>query len=432
MATTVTSRATKSSNLDDQMSGANLQTEGHTPIPLRGHKVPEEVGALGNAPSHLPSWSPARRPSPSHPNTRHCLGIHITLTKDTGATPPPPYAWMAPIVEDMICNGRTGLAEAVVMGPDCAVLFYGNQSLGECLRWAKARDATVTLTGVGTWVGKLAYLAADPLTIQEGWQAINQAFTECQLGVRGPGQPHSHPLTPQPFRFHCPGDSLKRVLQRCQTWPSPHRPQRGQDCNWHQRDQRLIPPQPPSPDCGFKSDRNSVSTASSWHSWYGRWCRETGAHMKINLSVLTNQDTKDAITYQCQRWDLTVYHCAGCQDHTLCPYAIWSLEGYPGELVRSFGTDIILDDVLTILDEQFNNVKVLDPLNQELFQLQMADKETISYWGICPLRHFQVLATSFQGQPTGKDLFWLSMGHKGSREEGLYGSIPKPPKPSNQ
>ena len=349
MATTVTSRATKSSNLDDQMSGANLQTEGHTPIPLRGHKVPEEVGALGNAPSHLPSWSPARRPSPSHPNTRHCLGIHITLTKDTGATPPPPYAWMAPIVEDMICNGRTGLAEAVVMGPDCAVLFYGNQSLGECLRWAKARDATVTLTGVGTWVGKLAYLAADPLTIQEGRQAINQAFTECQLGVRGPGQPHSHPLTPQPFRFHCSGDSPWKECSRdarLDHQPSPHRPQRGQDCDLHWRDQRLIPPQPSSPDCGFKSDGNSVSTASSvssqsdrfegsWHPWHGRWCRETGAHMKINLPVFKDRDTKDTITYQSLRWDLNIYHCAGCQDHTLLQYAIWSLQGYPRELVRS-------------------------------------------------------------------------------------------------
>ena len=36
MATTVTSMATKSSNLDNQMSGANLKTEGHTPIPSGG------------------------------------------------------------------------------------------------------------------------------------------------------------------------------------------------------------------------------------------------------------------------------------------------------------------------------------------------------------------------------------------------------------
>ena len=39
--------------------------------------------------------------------------------------------------------------------------------------------------------------------------------------------------------------------------------------------------------------------------------------------------------------------------------------------------DITLGDVLTILDEKYNNVKVLDALNQELFQLQMEDKETI-------------------------------------------------------
>ena len=57
--------------------------------------------------------------------------------------------------------------------------------------------------------------------------------------------------------------------------------------------------------------------------------------------------------------------------------------------------DITLDDVLTILDEHHNNIKARDVLNQELFQLQMADKETVSDWGVCLLRHLQVLATSF-------------------------------------
>ena len=45
--------------------------------------------------------------------------------------------------------------------------------------------------------------------------------------------------------------------------------------------------------------------------------------------------------------------------------------------------DITLDNVLTILDEHYNNMKVLDVLNQEVFQLQMADKETVLDWGIC-------------------------------------------------
>ena len=45
--------------------------------------------------------------------------------------------------------------------------------------------------------------------------------------------------------------------------------------------------------------------------------------------------------------------------------------------------------------QHYNNLKALDALNQELFQLQMADKETVLDWGICLLRHLQVLATSF-------------------------------------
>ena len=212
MATTVASMATKSSNLDDQTSGANLQTEGHTLIPSRGHNDPEEVGAMGSGPSHLPSWSLARRPLPSHLNTKHCLGIHVALTEETGSTPPPPHAWTVPIVEDMLCHGRTCLTEAVLMGPGQAVLFYGKWSLGEGegLSLGKARDAVFTLMGVGTWVGKLAYLAADPLTIQEGQPAITQAITKCQIEARGPGQPHSNLLTPQPFRFHCPVDSPQK------------------------------------------------------------------------------------------------------------------------------------------------------------------------------------------------------------------------------
>ena len=71
------------------------------------------------------------------------------------------------------------------------------------------------------------------------------------------------------------------------------------------------------------------------------------------------------------------------------------LRGYPGELVQSSGTDITLDNVLTILDEHYDNVKVLDALNQELFQLWMVDKETVLEWGICLSRHLQVLAASF-------------------------------------
>ena len=92
-------------------------------------------------------------------------------------------------------------------------------------------------------------------------------------------------------------------------------------------------------------------------------------HMKINLPIIKDEDAKDALTYQSWRWDLMVYQHAGCWDHTLLPYTTRSLQSYPGELMQSSGTDITLNDVLTILDKHYNNVKALDVLNQELFQM---------------------------------------------------------------
>ena len=105
--------------------------------------------------------------------------------------------------------------------------------------------------------------------------------------------------------------------------------------------------------------------------------------MKINLPIFKDEDAKDAVTFQSWGWDLMVYRHAGCRDHNLLPYAIRSLQGYSGELVQSSGTYITLDNVLTILDEHYNDVKALDALNQELFQMRMANKETVLDWGIC-------------------------------------------------
>ena len=123
--------------------------------------------------------------------------------------------------------------------------------------------------------------------------------------------------------------------------------------------------------------------------------REPGGHMKINLPVFKDEDTKDAITYQSWCRDLIVYPHTGYWDCTLLPYIIHSLQGYLGQLVRSSGIDITLDDVLLILDEHYSNVKALDALNQELFQLHMGDKETVLDWGVCLSRHLQMLITSF-------------------------------------
>ena len=73
--------------------------------------------------------------------------------------------------------------------------------MGEGLMADKPREATFLLTGAGTWVGKLAYLTNDPMTIQEGGWAIAQAVTDCQVKVREPGHPHVNPPAQQHFLF---------------------------------------------------------------------------------------------------------------------------------------------------------------------------------------------------------------------------------------
>ena len=89
----------------------------------------------------------------------------------------------------------------MVTGLGRAVLFYGRCSLGEVLSPDESRDAAFMLIGVGTWVGKPAYLAAHPLIIQEGQWEITQAITKCWIKARDPRHPHVNPSTPQPFRF---------------------------------------------------------------------------------------------------------------------------------------------------------------------------------------------------------------------------------------
>ena len=74
--------------------------------------------------------------------------------------------------------------------------------------------------------------------------------------------------------------------------------------------------------------------------------------------------------------------------------------------------------MLTILDKHYNSVKVLDVLKQELFQLWMADKETVSDWGIHLSRHLQVLAASFPDHFPSDHVAEL-------KRDCFYGSLPK-------
>ena len=129
-ATNFVSMAAISSDLADKMPGANLQADGQMEVPTQGMKDLWGLEEEGNSPSHSLSWSPAQRPLSSHPNVRYCLEIWVTLTEELEAIPPPSHSRMAPLVEDMLQETRTGLTKAVVIGPGRPVLFYGRHSMG--------------------------------------------------------------------------------------------------------------------------------------------------------------------------------------------------------------------------------------------------------------------------------------------------------------
>ena len=84
--------------------------------------------------------------------------------------------------------------------------------MGEGLKADEARDAAFLLTGAGMWVGKLAYLTANPMTVQEGRRAIAQAILDNRVKARGPGHPWINPQAQQPFKFNTPRTSPPRDM----------------------------------------------------------------------------------------------------------------------------------------------------------------------------------------------------------------------------
>ena len=154
------------------MTEANLQADGLVEEPAQRAVDMRGTEGEDSSPHNLLTWSPDQRLPTGRLNTNYYLSIQVTLTDELGDVPPPSHAWTTPVIEDMLQETRAGLMEAVVIGPGRAILFYGRRSMGEGLKADEARDATFLLTGAGTWVGKLAYLTADPIMLQEGRRAI--------------------------------------------------------------------------------------------------------------------------------------------------------------------------------------------------------------------------------------------------------------------
>ena len=196
------SMAANTSNRGDNMTEANLQADGLMEEPAQRAANWQETEEEDSSPPNSPVWSPVQRPPTGHVNTNYCLSMQATLTDELGDVLSPSHTWMASVVEDMLQETRAGPTEAVILGQGRAILFYWRHSMGEGLKADEARDAAFLLTGAGMWVGKLVYLTADPMTLQEGKMAIAHAVSDHGVKARGLGCPRVNPPAQLPFRFN--------------------------------------------------------------------------------------------------------------------------------------------------------------------------------------------------------------------------------------
>ena len=61
-----------------------------------------------------------------------------------------------------------------------------------------------------------------------------------------------------------------------------------------------------------------------------------GLRVKVNLPILKDKKTKDAVTYHLWQWDVAIFCHSGWDDQHLLPYIFWSLLGFLGDLTRGF------------------------------------------------------------------------------------------------
>ena len=91
------SMAAKLRDLVDEISGANLQMEGHVDVLTQSAKDLQEPEALDGYPPTCHLGPQLGGCCPVTPNMKYCLEICVTLMEELGAIPQPCHSWMPPL-----------------------------------------------------------------------------------------------------------------------------------------------------------------------------------------------------------------------------------------------------------------------------------------------------------------------------------------------
>ena len=79
----------------------------------------------------------------------------------------------------------------------------------------------------------------------------------------------------------------------------------------------------------------------------------------------------------------------------MLPYVFRSLQGFPGDLARSFSEDTTLGNVLWMLDKHCGVVMTFNALSKELYSLKQGMGENVAEFRVCLSQQVQILQMKY-------------------------------------
>ena len=117
--------------------------------------------------------------------------------------------------------------------------------------------------------------------------------------------------------------------------------------------------------------------------------------MKVNLPTFKDKKANDPVTYCPWQWDMSVFCHNSWDDHHLLPYVFRSLQGFPGDLLRSLGEDATLGNDIQMLDEHYDVVMTFDALSKELYSLKQGMGENMVEFQVHLSQQIQILQMKY-------------------------------------
>ena len=108
-----------------------------------------------------------------------------------------------------------------------------------------------------------------------------------------------------------------------------------------------------------------------------------GFKIKANLSTFKDEKAKDTVTYCSWHWDVFMFYHSSWDDYHLLPYVFRSLQGFPGDLVRSLGEDATMGDILWMLDEHYGVMMTFEALSREHHSFKQGLGQNVAKLRVC-------------------------------------------------